>query len=126
VIIIKKDYLNLIIRYMDYIIKNCIELTLSESKVYDIYTKGKLSACMESKKVLEKLYHESRFSVATTDILNLVSFMEQKIHELDVKSTSTNNGLYNVYLKGERDIFSEVKAILAGPLPESPKLRRIK
>lgn len=114
-----KDLRN-IISFMDYRISKYIDQSYSDNEVFLMYTKGKQKACIDVKNVFSKiLYDKFQYvPLAKEDVLELIFIMDSKKNKCDVKSLNTTNGLHDVIIKGQSDLYCEVREILDDFLSE--------
>ncbi|MFX4261555.1 hypothetical protein ACOBQJ_05070 [Pelotomaculum propionicicum] len=108
-----KDLSN-IIRFMDYKIGKYLEPSYTDDEVIVMYTKGKQKACFDVKNLFLKILYDKfqHVPLAKEDVLDLILIMDSKKNNCDVKSLNTPNGLHDVSVKGQSDLYSEVKGIL--------------
>jgi hypothetical protein len=99
---------------MDYKIGKYFDPVSLNNRVFGTYIKGKQKACLDVKNILSKLLY-SKFQhapVLKEDILNLIHIMDSKMNKCELESLNTVNGLTDVNIKGQNDLYSEVKEIL--------------
>lgn len=109
----KKDLRNLI-SFIDNKIGKYIDPAYPNNKVFRMYIRGKQKACIDVKNILSKLlYDKSQHEpLSKEDVLNLIYIMESKKESCDLESLCTNNGLLNVSIKGQEELYCEVKEVL--------------
>lgn len=108
-----KDLLN-IISFMDYKIGKYLEPSYMDNEVIVMYSKGKQKACIDVKNIFSNILYDKfqHVPLAKEDVLDLIFIMDSKKNYCDVKSLNTTNGLHDVSIKGQRDVYGEVKEIL--------------
>lgn len=108
-----KDLLN-IISFMDYKIGKYLEPSYMDNEVIVMYSKGKQKACIDVKNIFSNILYDKfqHVPLAKEDVLDLIFIMDSKKNYCDVMSLNTINGLHDVSIKGQRDVYGEVKEIL--------------
>lgn len=108
-----KDLLK-IISFMDYKIGKYLESSYTDNEVIAMYRKGKQKACIDVKNIFSNILYDKfqHVPLAKEDVLDLILLMDSKKNYCDVKSLNTANGLHDVSIKGQRDVYGEVKEIL--------------
>lgn len=108
-----KDLRN-IISFMDYKISKYVDPSFTDNEVILMYTMGKQKACIDVKKIFSKILYDKfqHVPLAKEDVLELIFIMDSKKNNCDLKSLNTKNGLHDAGIKGQSDLYGEVKEIL--------------